>query len=61
MPVTFVALPVDGFYRTTAVGIFVGVSMGVVAAGTADCGFGVARATSAAAGAAGIGLTGNIP
>ena len=47
-PVTFVALPVDGFCRTTAVGGFLGVSIGVVAAG-------------AAAGAAVTGLTGHNP
>ena len=61
VPVTFVALPVDGFCRTTAVGGFLGVSIGVVAAGAAGCGLGVAGATGAAAGAAGTGLTGNIP
>ena len=33
--VTFVALPVDGFCRTTAVGGFLGVSIGVVAVGAA--------------------------
>ena len=60
-PVTFVALPVDGFSRTTAVGGFLGVSIGVVAVGTAGCGFSVAGATGAAGGAAGIGLTGNNP
>ena len=58
--VTFVALPVDGFCRTTAVGGFLGVSIGVVAVGTAG-GLGVAGATGAAAGAAVIGLTGNNP
>ena len=47
-PVTFVALPVDGFCRTTAVGGFLGVSIGVVAVGTAG-GLGVAGATGAAA------------
>ena len=58
--VTFEALPVDGFCRTTAVGGFLGVSIGLVAAGAAG-GLGVAGATCAAAGAAGIGLTGNNP
>ena len=41
VPVTFVALPVDGFCRTTAVGGFLGVSIGVVAVGAAG-GLGVA-------------------
>ena len=50
-PVTFVALPVDGFCRTTAVGGFLGVSIGLAAAGTAG-GLGVAGATGAAPGAA---------
>ena len=59
-PVIFVALPVDGFCRTTAVGGFLGVSIGLVAAGTAG-GLGVAGATGAAAGAAVAGLTGNNP
>ena len=59
--VTFVALPVDRFYRTTSVGGFFGVSIGVVAADAADCGLGAVGATGAAAGAAGTGLTGNIP
>ena len=59
-PVTFVALPVDGFCRITAVGGFLGVSIGVVAVGAAD-GLGVAGATGAAAGAAVAGLTGNNP
>ena len=58
VPVTFVALPMDGFCRTTAVGGFLGVSIGVVVAGAAGHGSGVAGATGAAAGA---GLTGNIP
>ena len=55
VPVTFVALPVDGVCRTTAgfLGVFVG-----VAAGAAGCGLGVDGATGAVAGA---GLTGNIP
>ena len=61
MPVTFVALPVDGFCRTTAVGGFHGVSIGVVTVGTAACGFGVAGAMGAVAWAAGPGLTGNNP
>ena len=60
MPVTFVAHPVDGFCRTTAVGGFLGVSISVVAPGTAGCGCGIAGATGAAAGAAGTDLTGNI-
>ena len=60
VPVTFVALPVDGFCRTTAVGGFLGVSISVVAVGTAG-GLGVAGATGAAAGAAVAGLTGNNP
>ena len=59
-PVTFVALPVDGFCRATTVGSFHGVSIGMVAAGTAG-GLGVAGATGAAAGAACAGLTGNNP
>ena len=59
-PVIFVALPVDGFCRTTAVGGFLGVSSGLVAVGTAG-GLGVAGATGAAAGAAVTGLTGNNP
>ena len=54
------ALPVDVFCRTTAVGGFLGVSIGVVAAGTAG-GLGVAGATGAAPGAAVAGLTGNNP
>ena len=57
-PVTFVALPVDGFCRTTAVGGFLGVSIGVVAVGAAD-GLGVAGATGAVAAVAG--LTGDNP
>ena len=41
---------------------FLGVFIGVLAAGTAGCGLGVAGATGgAAAGAADAGLTGNIP
>ena len=60
VPVIFVALPVDGFCRTTAVAGFLGVSIGVVAAGAAD-GLGVAGATGAAPGAAVAGLTGNNP
>ena len=60
VPVTFVALPVDGFCRTTAVGGFLGVSIGVVAVGTAG-GLGVAGATGAASGAAVAGLTGHNP
>ena len=59
-PVTFVALPVDGFCRTTAVGCFLGVSIGLVAAGAAG-GLCVAGATGAGAGAAVTGLTGNNP
>ena len=59
-PVTFVALPVDGFCRTTAVGGFLGVSIGVVAVGTAG-GLGVAGVTGAVARTAGAGLTRNIP
>ena len=59
-PVTFVALPVDGFCRTAAVGGFLGVSIGVAAAGTAG-GLGVAGATGAAPGAAVAGPTGNNP
>ena len=54
------ALPVDGFCRTTAVGGFLGVSFGVVAAGAAD-GLGVAGAAGAAPGAAVAGLTGHNP
>ena len=50
----------DGFCRTTAVGGFLGVSIGLVAAGTAD-GLGVAGATGAVPGAAVAGLTGNNP
>ena len=57
--VIFMALPVDGVCRTTA-GFF-GVFDGMLAAGTAGCGLGVAGATGAATGAAGAGLTGNIP
>ena len=60
VPVTFVALPVDGFCRTTAVGGFLGVSNGVVAAGTAG-GLGVAGATGAVPVAAVAGPTGNNP
>ena len=60
VPVTFVALPVDDFYRTTAVGGFLGVSIGVAAVGTAG-GLGVAGATGAVAGAAVAGPTGNNP
>ena len=60
VPVTFVALPVDGFCRTTAVGGFLGVSIGLVAVGAAG-GLGVAGATGAAPGAAVTGLTGNNP
>ena len=59
VPGTFVALPVDGVCRTTAG--FLGVFVGVLAAGTAGCGLGIAGATVAAAGAAGADLTGNIP
>ena len=59
--VTFLALPMDKFCKTTAVGGFLGVSIGVVAMGAAGCGLSVARATGAMAGAAGTGLTGNIP
>ena len=59
-PVTFVALPVDGFCRTTAVGGFLGVSIGVAAVGTAG-GLGVAGATGAAPGAAVTGPTGTNP
>ena len=58
-PVIFMALPVDGVCRTTAA--FLGVFIGVLAAGTAGCGLGVPGATGAVAGAAGAGLTGNIP
>ena len=60
VPVTFVALPVDGFCRRTAVRGFLGVSIGVVAAGAAD-GLVVAGPTGAVAGAAVTGLTGNNP
>ena len=60
VPVTFVALPVDGFCRTTAVGGFLGVFIGLVAAGAAG-GLGVAGATGAVPGAAVTGLTGNNP
>ena len=60
VPVIFVALSVDGFCRTTAVGGFLGVSIGLVDAGAAR-GLGVAGATGAAAGAAVTGLTGNNP
>ena len=49
-----------GSARTTAVGGFHGVSIGVVAADTAD-GLGVAGATGAAPGAAVAGLTGHNP
>ena len=59
-PVMFVALPVDGFCRTTAVGGFLGVSIDLVAVGTAG-GLGVTGATGTAAGAAVTGLTGNNP
>ena len=59
-PVTFVALPVDGFCRTTAVGGFLGVSIGLAVVGTAG-GLGVAGATGAAPGAAVAGPTGNNP
>ena len=59
-PVTFVALPVDGFCRATAVGSFLGVSIGPVAVGTAG-GLGVAGATGAVPGAAVAGPTGNNP
>ena len=59
-PVIFVALSVDGFYRTTAVGGFLGVSIGLVAVGAAG-GLGVAGATGAAAGATVAGLTGSNP
>ena len=55
------ALPVDGFCRTTEVGGFLGVSIGVVAAGATGCGLGVAGATGEVAGAAVAGHTGNIP
>ena len=58
IPVIFVALPVDGFYRTTAVSGFLGVSIGQVPVGTAGS-LGVAGPTGAVAGAAGIGLPGN--
>ena len=60
VPVTFVALPVDGFCRTTAVGGYLGVSIGLVAVGAAG-GLGVAGATGAVAGAAVTGFTGNNP
>ena len=59
-PVIFVALLVDGFCRTTAVGGFLGVSIGLAAVGTAG-GLGVAGATGAAPGAAVAGPTGNNP
>ena len=59
VPVIFMALPVDGVCRTTAG--FLGVFDGMLAVGTAGCGLGVAEATGAVAGAAGAGLTGNIP
>ena len=59
--VTFLALPVDRFCRTTAVDGFLGVSICVVAVGAGDCGLSVAGATGAVAGTAGTGLTGNIP
>ena len=59
--VIFVALPVDGFFRITAVGGFPGVSIAVVAVSAASGGLGVAGATSAAAGDTGAGLTGNNP
>ena len=59
-PVTFVVLPVDGFCRTTAVGGFRGVSIGLVAAGAAD-GLDAAGATGAVPGAAVTGPTGNNP
>ena len=52
-------LPVDGVCRTTVA--FLRVFIGVLAAGTAGCGLGLAGATVAVAGAAGAGLTGNIP
>ena len=58
--VIFVALPVDGFCRTTAVGGFLGVSIGLVAASAAD-GVGVAGATGAAARFNVTGLTGKNP
>ena len=54
------ALSVDGFCRTTAVGGFLGVSIGLVAVGTAG-GLGVAGATGAVPGAAVAGPTGNNP
>ena len=57
--VTFMALPLDGVCRTTAG--FLGVFIGVLAVGTAGCGLGVTGATGTAVGAAGAGLTGNIP
>ena len=50
VPVTFVVFPVDGLYRTTTVEGFLGVSIGVVAAGTAGCGLGVVGATRAVSG-----------
>ena len=59
--VTFVALPVDGFCRITAVGGFLAVSIGLVVVGAAGWGFGVGGGTGAAAGATGTGLTGKIP
>ena len=49
-----------GHLSGTAVGCFLGVSIGVVAAGAAY-GLGVAGATGAAAGAVVTGLTGNNP
>ena len=58
--VTFVALPEDGFCRTTAIGGFCGVTIGLVAAGAAGS-LGVAGATGAVPGAAVTGLTGNNP
>ena len=61
VPVTFVALSVDGFCRATAVGGFLGVSIGLIPVDAAGCGFGVAGATGAVAGAAVTGLTGNNP
>ena len=59
--VIFVALPVDGFCRTTAVEDFLAVSIGMVAVSAAGCGLGVVGATSTVAGAAGTGFTGNNP
>ena len=50
----------DGFCRTTAVGGFLGVAIGLVAAGAAD-GLGVAGVTGAAPGVAVTGLIGNNP